>query len=425
MIITRILLLVAVGALYYVSYLFSLAASGLYLTDYDENKFINSLSERKKAHLHYLLDNPKRVATTATVVQSITLIGTTICWFFLGALLDVSNTYRYSIAGILVVFGWMIYLLVVEVAAPNLKQERVLESLQSRCLLLRFIMAASSPLVSFMIAQKEKMIDKQDLEEKKEEIVERAIESLAESAGIDEPLVERDVKRMIGNLFDLADSEVREVMVPRVEMVAVERGATLETFQKLIDENGHSRFPVYDGDIDTIVGVLYVKDVFQKLPLSDPAADLTRYARPAYFVPESKMLDSLLEEFKAQKIHIAIVVDEYGGTSGLVTLEDLLELIVGDIQDEHDVEEADVVRLSDREYIVSANLSMDDLSDKLYLNLEEKDFETVGGYIYDCVGSLPRVGQKVSSDGIDFIVERVAGQRIEKVRIILHTAHKS
>ena len=118
---------------------------------------------------------------------------------------------------------------------------------------------------------------------------------------------------------------------------------------------------------------------------------------------------------------MAIVVDEYGGTSGLVTLEDLLELIVGDIQDEHDTEEDEIVKVSDTEYVVSANLSMYDLSDQLDLKLEEKDFETVGGYIYDLVGSLPAVGQKVISAGIEYIVERVSGQRIEKVRVILPT----
>ena len=282
-----------------------------------------------------------------------------------------------------------------------------------------------SPLVSFLISQKEKLIDKKDLDEKKEEIVERAIESLADSAGIDEPLMEQDVKRMIGNIFDFADSEVREVMVPRIEMVALEKGATLADVQKLLNDSGHSRYPVYEEDIDNIKGMLYVKDLFQKIPLPDSQADLTAFARPVYFVPESKKLDNLLADFRSQKIHIAIVVDEYGGTAGLITLEDLLELIVGDIQDEHNVEESDVVQVSASEFIVSANLSMEDLSDKLNLKLEEKDFETVGGYIYDLVGSLPRVGQKISVDDIDYVVEKVSGQRIDKVRITIHHAERT
>lgn len=359
------------------------------------------------------------------MVISASLIATTVCWFVLAMNLELPAVNRYLLKAALIVFGWLVYLLMVQVMAPNVRQEKALHIVQSRCWLIKAIMWTCSPLVSFLVSQKDRLVDKKDLEEKKEEIVERAIESLADSAGIDEPLMEQDVKRMIGNIFDFADSEAREAMVPRIEMVALEKGATLAEVQRLINETGHSRFPVYENEIDNIKGVLYVKDLFQKMPLPDPEADMTAYARPAYFVPESKKLDSLLEEFRSQKIHIAIVVDEYGGTSGLITLEDLLELIVGDIQDEHDVEEADVVRVSDREYIVSANLSMDDLSERLELKLEEKDFETVGGYIYDLVGSLPRVGQKVSVDGIDYVVEKASGQRIDKVRITIHHFDKT
>ncbi len=417
-------LLVAIGLAYYISYLLSITAGGLYLSDHDEEKFINSLSHRKKEYLTYLLKNPRRVAATATVVQSAALILTTIGWFLLAQHLELPVIRRFTLQVILMLFGWFIFLSLIEVFAPNVKQEKALMVVQSRWWLVRLIMLVTSPLVIFLMPQKERMIDKKDLEEKKEEIVERAIESLADSAGIDEPLMEDGVKEMIGNIFDLADSEVREVMVPRIKIVALEKGATLADVQRLLSETGHSRYPIYDDDLDNIKGVLYVKDLFQKFPIADTEADLTLLARQAYFVPESKQLDSLLQEFRSKKIHIAIVVDEYGGTAGLVTLEDLLELIVGDIQDEHDVEETDVVQVSEREYIVSANLSMENLSEKLNLNLEEKDFETVGGYIYDLVGSLPQVGQRVSVDGIDYVVEEVSGQRIEKVRITLHHTNK-
>lgn len=423
--ILELALVVIIGVAYYLSYLMSITAGGLYLSDYEEDKFFNSLPERKRLFLQYLSKNPKKVAATTDVVISASLIVTTVCWFVLAMNLELPAINRYLLKAALIVFGWLVYLLMVQVMAPNVKQEKALHLVQSRCWLIKAIMWTGSPLVSFLVSQKDRLVDKKDLEEKKEEIVERAIESLADSAGIDEPLMEQDVKRMIGNIFDFADSEVREAMVPRIEMVALEKGATLAEVQRLINETGHSRFPVYENEIDNIKGVLYVKDLFQKMPLPDPEADMTAYARPAYFVPESKKLDSLLEEFRSQKIHIAIVVDEYGGTSGLITLEDLLELIVGDIQDEHDVEEAEVVRVSDTEYIVSANLSMDDLSEKLELKLEEKDFETVGGYIYDLVGSLPRVGQKVSVDGIDYVVEKVSGQRIDKVRITIHHFEKT
>jgi putative hemolysin len=420
-----IALLVGIGLAYYLSYLLSITAGGLYLSDYEESKFINSLPAHKREYLQRLLKNPKQVAATADIVLSAALIVSTICWYVLGRYLQLPVVNSYVLQIVLLLVGWFIYLSLIVVFAPNVRQERALETVQSRCWLLKLVMWLCSPLVSFLISQKEKLVDKKDLDEKKEEIVERAIESLADSAGIDEPLMEQDVKRMIGNIFDFADSEVREIMVPRIEMVALEKGATLADVQKLLNESGHSRYPVYEEDIDNIKGVLYVKDLFQKIPLPSSDADLTAFARPAYFVPESKKLDRLLADFRSRKIHIAVVVDEYGGTAGLITLEDLLELIVGDIQDEHNVEESDVVQVSASEFIVSANLSMEDLSDKLDLKLEEKDFETVGGYIYDLVGSLPRVGQKVSVDGIDYVVEKVSGQRIDKVRITIHHAERT
>lgn len=422
---TLIVLLIAIGLSYYLSYLLSITAGGLYLSDYEESKFINLLPEYKRNYLQQLLKNPKRVAATADIVHSAALIVSTVCWFLLGRNLQLPALNQYMLQVVLLLVGWFIYLSLIVVFAPNVKQERALETMQSRCWLLMSIMWLCSPLVSFLISQKEKLVDQKDLDDKKEEIVERAIESLADSAGIDEPLMEQDVKRMIGNIFDLADSEVREVMIPRIEIVALEKGATLVDVQGLLTDSGHSRYPVYEGDIDNIKGMLYVKDLFQKIPLPDADADLTAFARPVYFVPESKKLDSLLADFRSQKIHIAVVVDEYGGTAGLITLEDLLELIVGDIQDEHNVEESDVVQISASEFIVSANLSMEDLSDKLNLKLEEKDFETVGGYIYDLVGSLPRVGQKVSVDGIDYVVEKISGQRIDKVRITIHLAERT
>ena len=417
-----LLLLIAVGAMYYLCYLFGLTASGLYLSDYEEEKSVSELPERKREYFNYLLRNAKRVSVTSSIVQSGSLIVSTICWFLLGNGVNLSNISRATIDIVLIALGWIIYLSVVAVLAPNLKQERVLGVVQAKLWLLKLVMTVCSPVVSFMISQKDRMIDIADLEEKKEEIVERAIESLADSAGIDEPLVEKDVRTMIGNIFDLADSDVRAIMVPRIEICGIGVGATLQMLQEIAAKTGHSRYPVYKDDIDNIKGVLYIKDIFARYPLPGPNDDVTKFARPAYFVPESKKLDVLLDEFKVQKVHIAIVADEYGGTAGMVTLENVLELIVGDIHGEHNVEEADVVKLSDSEYIVSANLSMQDLSEKLELNLEERDFETVGGYIYDLVGSLPRAGQKVAAGGIDYIVEKVTGQRIDKVKIILKPA---
>jgi len=253
----------------------------------------------------------------------------------------------------------------------------------------------------------------------KEEIVERAIESLADSAGIDEPLLEEDERQMIENIFDLGDTEVLEVMVPRVDMVAIEIGTSLPEIQKAAAESGFSRFPIYREDMDDICGIVYLKDIFPDISGSPADIDLMKHVHPPYYVPESKKLDSLLKEFRSRHVHIAIVVDEFGGTAGLVTLEDLIESIVGDIQDEHDTEEAELVKVADNIYLVDANMSMEELSEELDLALPDKEFETVGGYIYDLVGSLPKVGQKIETEKLDLVVERIKGQRIEKVRLFI------
>ncbi len=415
------LLLAGIGILYWVSYNVSVAAGGLYLSDYDERRFLDSLQNGQRRAVQSILDNPKRLAVTATLVQSGCLIASTILWFLIGSRPELPAAQKYAVEAALIVAGWFVYTSLVAVIAPNLKQERVLEVLQHKSWLLRSLMLVTGPAVSSIIKFKSHLIDKQDLDEKKEEIVERALESLADSAGIDEPLLEPDVRTMIGNVFDLADSEVREIMIPRIEMVTIPRGATLGEAKRIVAESGYSRYPVVEGGVDSIVGVLHVKDILKRYPLPSDDEVVTTIARPAYFVPETKSLRSLLEEFKRRKVHMAIVADEYGGTAGLATMEDLLELIVGDIQDEHDTDEdADLIKLSDSEFSVSANLSMDDLSHRLSLNLEEKEFETVGGYIYDLVGSLPEVGQRISVDGIDLVVEHIEGQRIERVKIIIH-----
>lgn len=413
-------LLALIAILFYFAYTFSVATSGLYLSDHDEQRFISSLSGRRQANVRYLMENPKRLAVTASLLQSGTLIVTTIFWFIIGANIGLVWPERLALQIGLIVAGWVVYFSFTSIIAPNLKQNHVMNVIQSRAWQVRLAMALASPIVNYLIRVKERMQDKEDYEERKEELVERAIEELADSAGIDEPLLEPEVRKMIGNVFELSDSEVREVMVPRIEIIALEKGSTIRDVQKVVAETGYSRFPVYEGDIDNIIGVLYVKDIFKKYPLPSSDADLTQLLRPAYFVPESKALNNLLEEFKLQKLHIAIVVDEYGGTAGLVTMEDLLELIVGDIQDEHDTEEEELVKVRENEFLVSANLSMYDLSERLQLALEEKDFETVGGYIYDLVGSLPQVGQRVTADGIDYIVEQINGQRIEKVKVVIN-----
>lgn len=253
---------------------------------------------------------------------------------------------------------------------------------------------------------------------KTEEPPDKRIESIKNAVGASDADLEETEKKMIHSIIEFGETTVKEIMVPRIDMVCCRADFTLRQIKDLVKKEGHSRFPLYKDSIDSIVGILNVKDLFLEKTRKKEKPDLAKIARKAYFIPESKKIDELLAEMKKNKTHIAIVVDEYGGTAGLVTMEDILEEIVGEIQDEYDLAEEEMVRKIDGEnFRVSAKLSIEDLNEVLGSHLPEKEFETVGGYIYDLVGSVPEQGKVLESNGLRFTVEKVVGQRIETVRV--------
>jgi magnesium and cobalt transporter len=249
-------------------------------------------------------------------------------------------------------------------------------------------------------------------EEEKDEIVERAIETLAEQAGISETIVEEEEKEMIGQIFRLDQTIVREIMIPRIDIVGISRSLSFTEIRKLVLEDGHSRYPVYDKTIDKIVGMLYVKDLFGRMPEPGEKFVISRYLRKPFFIPETKVIRELLNEFKLRRLHIAVVVDEFGGVAGIVTLEDIIVEIFGEIQDEHDWEETPIVRFRDGHLRVDAGVLVEELQEYLDTDYEQGDYDTVGGLIYDIVGSVPSEGQRVKWFDIEFEIDRVEGQRI-------------
>ncbi len=254
--------------------------------------------------------------------------------------------------------------------------------------------------------------------ETKEEPPERRIESIKNAMGAPEADLEETEREMIHSIFEFGETTVKEIMVPRIDMVCCRVDFSLKQIKDLVKKEGHSRFPLYEDNIDNIVGILNVKDLFLEKTKKSEKPNLNKIARKAYFIPEGKKIDELLAEMKKNKTHIAIVVDEYGGTAGLVTMEDILEEIVGEIQDEYDLTEEEMVRKIDAEnFRVSAKLSIEDLNEVMGASLPEKEFETVGGYIYDLVGSVPEQGKVLESNGLKFTVEKVVGQRIETVKV--------
>jgi putative hemolysin len=237
--------------------------------------------------------------------------------------------------------------------------------------------------------------------------------------GGEQGILEAEEEQMINAVIELGNRRVHEVMVPRIAMAAMQATATFDEAIDTIVEHGHSRIPVYDESIDEILGILYAKDLLPLLrETAGPRPELRTLLRTPVYIPESMTIDDLLHEFQRRKVHIAIVLDEYGGTAGLVTIEDLLEEIVGEIQDEYDVEEPMVVRLSDDEARLDGRASVDDLAELFDTNLgleDEDEYDTVGGLIYHRIGGIPTPGDRVEVDGLTLTVETTDGRRVGKV----------
>lgn len=247
-------------------------------------------------------------------------------------------------------------------------------------------------------------------------VTEEEIRTLVD-AGEEEGVLEEEEKEMIYSIFDLGDTMTREVMVPRIDVVALEVTTPLLEALEAIMQAGHSRIPVFYETIDNIEGLLYAKDLLPYLRDGRIDVPLKGLLREAYFVPETKKASELLPDLQQRRVHMAVVVDEYGGVAGLVTIEDLLEEIVGEIQDEYDTEEPFVEFVNENEYVFDARVDLDDLNRLMDVSLPTEDNDTLGGFIYTELGKVPAPGDQVAYDNMEFVVESVAGRRIRKVRV--------
>ena len=236
---------------------------------------------------------------------------------------------------------------------------------------------------------------------------------------VEQGLIEEEGRKLLQSIVDFGDTLVREVMTPRPDMVAVASASTLGEVRALFEEQEYSRIPVYGENLDNILGLLYVKDLIHVRDASDDALlqrDLPQLLRPATFVPETKRVADLLKEFQQKQTQIAIIVDEYGGTAGLATIEDLLEEIVGEIRDEYDVETEPVTEEPDGSWVFSGKVNFDEVRERLDVEVEPEGFETVGGYVLTRVGRVPTVGETFELDGMQVEVLEAERRRIHRVR---------
>ena len=239
--------------------------------------------------------------------------------------------------------------------------------------------------------------------------------------GEEDGTIEKEEKEMLHNIFEFGDKKVTEAMVPRTEIVAISEDAAVADVLSLVSEEGYSRYPVIKETVDNITGVLYVKDIIRKMAVEEvpPRTGIKNFVRDAYYIPESKMVTGLLDDMQKDKFQIAIVVDEHGGTAGLITLEDIMEEIVGSLQDEFEAIEAEkeVEVVDESTFMVSGSTGIDEINELVGVELDDEEFHTIGGFIFGLFGHLPKVGEQLRYHELRFLILEMEGKKIEKIKI--------
>lgn len=246
--------------------------------------------------------------------------------------------------------------------------------------------------------------------------LEEEIQSIID-AGKEKGLIDSQSGEMIQSILEFRDTIVREVMIPRTEMIVIRSDATIEEILELTIKHGHTRMPVYTDSVDNILGILNVKDLLKFWSKSITENDILSSLRKPYYIPETKNTHHLLHELKHRKYHMAIVIDEYGGTSGLVTLEDLIEEIVGEIDDEHDEKKGDIIGLTDGFVLIDGRVETEAIEDYLSIKFPEGKFETLGGFILDTIKRIPVAGEVIHVDNFEIIIESADERSIKKVKL--------
>ncbi len=231
--------------------------------------------------------------------------------------------------------------------------------------------------------------------------------------------LEKEEREMIYSIFQFGDTLAREIMIPRIDMLALDVETSISDALKALVDSGHSRVPIYEGTIDNIIGLLYAKDLLRHFQHPELVKSIREKLRPVYFIPEAKKLDELLTDLQTRRVHMAIVVDEYGGVAGLVTLEDIIEEIIGEIQDEYDQsEELPFTQVSETEYLFKGSIDLDDFNEVMGTTIIKENADTLGGFMYSEIGKVPAGGEIIQIDQAKLVVEQVLGRRIRKVRAI-------
>jgi CBS domain containing-hemolysin-like protein len=392
------------------------ARAAAYLDNEAYEDLLQRFDDSRREAVAEFMTDPQSVQFAADAFASLLLVGLTGVAMILASQIASSIGVAILPAVIFAALGvWALFLFVTEIVPRFNRFESWRNAFLSHPLLVRSSYWLYRPLIA--AAFWFRTPPSEDTEADVDEVVERALETLAETAGLNEPIIDREEADMIRSVLELDQTQVREIMVPRIDMVAIPDTATYEEIREIVREEGHSRLPVYHGDIDHIIGVIHVTDIFLLEPEMQARTPLVSFLREPFVVPETKNVAELLKQLRMAKSQMAIVVDEHGGTAGLVTLEDIVEEIVGEIGREGDLDEHPVQKVGPYTWRVSGVVSIADLNDALDMELPDEGFETVSGLIYNKVGGLPVRGQVFKHGGLRWVVEQMDGQRIVSVRL--------
>lgn len=404
--------LAALGVLFVLSAFFSGSETALMALDRLRVKYLVKKKTPKADKLERLLEQPENVLAAILVGNNLVNIATSV--FATGLLVQI-----YGEQGELLTILILTPLLLIfaeicpktyAAKSPEKVSFLVLRPILFVMWLLRpviWVITVVSRLLARLMKQEDAVFSVSE-----DEI--RTIIAVGEESGV----LPKEHRRMLYGIFDLAQTRVRDVMIPRPEVTGIAVDAPFADLLRLVQEARHSRFPVYEESLDSVLGIIHSKDILKYVDRPDEF-NLRQMARPPYFVPESKKIGTLLQSFRKKRVHLAIVVDEYGGVEGIVTLEDVIEEVIGEIQDEYDVEQVEVREVGPQRYLLDGSISLRALNRRFDLDLAEEHVNTVAGFLTRQLGSIPRKGDTCEVDGIIFTVRRMVEHRVEEVEMLL------
>ncbi|AFN75790.1 putative membrane CBS domain protein [Melioribacter roseus P3M-2] len=400
---------------------FSGAEVALFSIDKKKIKDFRKDSKVIGSYLQLLLDNPRRILVT--ILLGNTVVNTAASIISVLIALDLAKVYGVSeelAVTIQILILTIIILLFGEIIPKLVANKNSINFAKVVALPLYWISVLFFPIAKILSDLLRAATSRMKTEKFKNPLLSSEITELT-TLGVEKGTIEEDEHELIEGIVSFRSVTAREIMTPRVDIVAVPVDITFDELMKVINESGYSRIPLYENSLDNIIGIIYAKDLlpYLKNPEMRKSLSLRKIAREVFFVPQTKYINELLHDFQEKKLHLGIVVDEYGGTAGLISLEDILEEIVGDIRDEFDKEENPIVKVSENSYLLSGRLPIDELSELLETEFsnEDDDYDTLAGFILNHAGSIPEEGFSFVDMGVKFTVKEIHNKRINKVLV--------